>query len=139
MGTTTAPYSIPYPEPTDPVRDGAANMRAIAERLGTMLGKQWAGGGIGIRWGSTVTALGANGEATISISPPFDGANIAPSMGCIVVAMNGDALNSGLIVGAHQPQQGLNYWTVLCKAPGGALPGSGPWRINWIALGGIAI
>ena len=132
MGST-ANYAIPYPEPTDPVRDGAANMRAIAERVAVLL-QNALPGGLGFRFGSSVVSLGANGEAVIPISPAFV-RDIFPGGGSLTVAINGDAFGSTLIIGSHSPQQWAQSWTVLCKNPGGTTPGAGPYRINWIAMG----
>jgi hypothetical protein len=130
---STANYVIPYPEPTDPVRDGAANMRAIAERVAVLL-QNALPGGIGFRFGSSVVTLGAGGDAVIPISPGFV-RDIFPGGGSLTVAINGDASGSTLIIGSHSAQQWGHQWTVLCKNPGGTVAAPGPYRINWIAMG----
>src|SRR4029077_12404349 len=109
---STASYQIPNPEPADPVRDGAANMRAIAERVAVLLQAAMPNG-LGVRGGSAVVARGQNGEAIIPISPAFV-RDFAPNIGSITVGIEASG-SIPIFITSYQPQQWSWQWTLIVK------------------------
>ena len=132
MGTTNQWPAIPYPEPTAPVRDGAANMRAIAERVQTLLANALPYG-LGIRGSSSVVTLDANGAAIIPISPAFV-RDLTAGLGSITVGIEGGGGQAMFITGLLS-QQWKEQWTVMCRTAAGGILTGGPYRINWVGIG----
>lgn len=139
MGNTGAPYSVPWPEGTELVRDGDNAIRALAERTNVILSATAngaSGGGWGFRGASSVVHTDANGAGVIPINPAF--AFDTPGgggIGSIPIAINGDAAGSAFILGSHVPQAWKNQWTVLVKNPDGSPVTNTDIRINWVAIG----
>jgi hypothetical protein len=122
MGTT--PSGLPYPEPTEPVRNGAANIKALATAIDIR------GGGLLVQAGSSVINTNQAGDANVvpavayqAGSKPILYVAVSDPLGAYICSPNANATSSQFC-----PFR-------LFNADGNALTNYGPVRVNWITVG----
>lgn len=127
MATTAG--GLPYPLPSAPVRQGAADIKALADAL------ELRGGGLSVQAGSAVVTLNAQGDGQFSFGVPFKAGTkpsvllqITDPLGSFWVAPNYAAATNSTCPFRVTTQVG---------AGNPATPGPGPWRVSWIAVGAI--
>lgn len=128
MGTTT-PYGWRYPEPTAPVRDGANDMKNLANDIATTLNKRI--GDKQIQSGSNVVTLNGTGDATITLPTPFAAAPTS------FLGQVSDPVPTGgfYMIAPFNQYMSASAIPFRVYATNGGNPGAGPLRINWIAIG----
>jgi len=126
MGITNY-FAFPYPEPTAPVRNGAADIKALADAVANMLFAR--GLALGYQAGSFAGTANSNGAVVVPFPKPF-----LNTTGLVIVAMNGDAASGDIVVQAVPSLITTTDWTASVKRlTGGNFVGG--VRVNYIALG----
>ena len=130
MGTSNH-FQIPYPEPTEPTRDGAVNMKAISDRVDAVLYAK--GLTLATQSATAVVTTNASGDANVPFTVPF---TAAPAS---VLAGPG---GSGVAI-AMCPYAGaliaLNLFAIKAVFLTTGTPVSGGVRVNWIAQGPMTV
>ena len=126
MGSTDL-FAFPYPEPTDPTRDGAADIKALAEAVANMLFAR--GLAVGYQAGTFAGAADSAGACVVPFAKPF--ASVA---GLVIVAMNGDATSGDILIQAVPALITTTQWVASCKRLTGGSH-TGGVRVNYIAMG----
>jgi hypothetical protein len=121
MPTNTA-GKWPYPLPTEPTRDGAINMQALADTADRRLAN------CGVQYGAVGGGVAdANGALSVTFAKPF----------LTVPAVTVTVRDSAILAILYGPQQTASYFTVLFKTLAGAVR-PGAIEFSWIAYGPVA-
>lgn len=130
MGVTNN-YNFPYPEPSEPVRNGAANIRALAEAIANRLFTIIAGNRVDAR--RVVATFGSNGEAIVPYSFAF---SAVPA--CSATASNSDAsADAGVVLTFYQPQFWQQQFTVLARYAKDGRIFTGNLDMYYVAVGPV--
>lgn len=127
MGTTNL-YGWPYPEPTDPVRDGAQDIEDLAVAISNTLNQRI--GGMMVQAGSSVVSLNASGDCQVNLGTAFA---VTP----VYLGQVSDPVVAGgfYMISPYNQYATVNALPFRIFSTNGGNPGTGPLRVNWIAIG----
>lgn len=119
MPSSTAD-GLPYPLPSEPVRDGAVNIQALATAVG-----------VKVQSGSAfITTTAGSSDGYIPFPVAFR-AGTTPA----VIMQSGDPANGAILVVSYYQFTDNTRAALRLTTPAGGLIGAGTYRIQWHAIG----
>lgn len=124
----TSPYGWPYPEPTAPVEQGSADIKALGQAIAVTLNK--AVGALAVQAGSTVLTTNGGGQGAIIFPVAFKQAYTS------LLCESGDYASRVDIHQLGAPANANAAFQFQANAINTTNPTiSAAVRVNWIAIG----